>query len=271
MPLSLSPLLTLANVLSLCTVALGESKLRLLAPQKSKADPLGPVSKQSAVVSAPLKPAKAATTGVQRTATAANNAKPMQQPEAKRRKTNDKENAGPVSRIQPPSTAVAATPAPIAPAAIPSVSPQSASSIAYAAAAAASAAAAANGASTPTTAALQRLSLSQVPFTFAPSARHTLEDFDLGRPLGRGKYGRVYLARERQHNFICALKMLNLKQLSKYEVDHQLRREIEIQSNLRHPNILRLYSFFWCGTHTHSRAGGAVARWLDELSVLPCV
>jgi serine/threonine protein kinase len=28
-------------------------------------------------------------------------------------------------------------------------------------------------------------------------------------------------------------------------VEHQLRREIEIQSHLRHPNILRLYGYFY--------------------------
>lgn len=113
-----------------------------------------------------------------------------------------------------------------------------------------------------------RLSLSSIPFSFAPKARHTLEDFDLGRPLGRGKYGRVYLARERQHNFICALKMLNLAQLSKYEVDHQLRREIEIQSNLRHPNILRLYSFFWDSSHVYLileyAPQGELYKWLQK-------
>jgi serine/threonine protein kinase len=31
-------------------------------------------------------------------------------------------------------------------------------------------------------------------------------------------------------------------------VEHQLRREIEIQSHLRHPNILRLYGYF-CDAH----------------------
>ncbi|KAI5012577.1 hypothetical protein ZWY2020_024843, partial [Hordeum vulgare] len=29
------------------------------------------------------------------------------------------------------------------------------------------------------------------------------------------------------------------------EVEHQLRREVEIQSHLRHPNILRLYGYFY--------------------------
>jgi hypothetical protein len=28
-------------------------------------------------------------------------------------------------------------------------------------------------------------------------------------------------------------------------VEHQLRREIEIQTNLRHKNILRMFGYFW--------------------------
>jgi aurora kinase A len=60
-----------------------------------------------------------------------------------------------------------------------------------------------------------------------------LEDFDIGRPLGKGKFGNVYLARERQSKFILALKVLFKTQLEKANVEHQLRREVEIQSHLR--------------------------------------
>ncbi|KAG7461433.1 aurora kinase A [Solea senegalensis] len=74
--------------------------------------------------------------------------------------------------------------------------------------------------------------------------RWSLENFDIGRPLGKGKFGNVYLARERQSKFILALKVLFKKQLEKAGVEHQLRREVEIQSHLRHPNILRLYGYF---------------------------
>ncbi|KAJ7998876.1 hypothetical protein DPEC_G00209520 [Dallia pectoralis] len=74
--------------------------------------------------------------------------------------------------------------------------------------------------------------------------RWALENFDIGRPLGKGKFGNVYLARERQTMFILALKVLFKKQLEKAGVEHQLRREVEIQSHLRHPNILRLYGYF---------------------------
>lgn len=75
--------------------------------------------------------------------------------------------------------------------------------------------------------------------------RWTLKDFDIGRPLGHGKFGRVFLAREINSEFIVALKVLYKSQLEESKVSHQLRREIEIQSHLRHPNILRLYGYFY--------------------------
>uniref|UniRef100_A0A8C4J868 non-specific serine/threonine protein kinase n=1 Tax=Dromaius novaehollandiae TaxID=8790 RepID=A0A8C4J868_DRONO len=72
----------------------------------------------------------------------------------------------------------------------------------------------------------------------------TKEDFEVGRPLGKGKFGNVYLARERTSRFIVALKVLFKSQIEKEGVEHQLRREIEIQAHLRHPNVLRLYNYF---------------------------
>lgn len=72
----------------------------------------------------------------------------------------------------------------------------------------------------------------------------SLDDFDIGRPLGKGKFGNVYLAREKKSKYIVALKVLFKSQLQKSGVEHQLRREIEIQSHLRHNNILRLFGYF---------------------------
>jgi hypothetical protein len=72
----------------------------------------------------------------------------------------------------------------------------------------------------------------------------SISNFDIGRPLGKGKFGNVYLAREKKSKYIVALKVLHKKQLVKAGVEHQLRREIEIQSHLRHINVLRLYGFF---------------------------
>ncbi|NXV57516.1 AURKB kinase, partial [Molothrus ater] len=72
----------------------------------------------------------------------------------------------------------------------------------------------------------------------------SLDDFEVGRPLGKGKFGNVYLARERRSGFLVALKVLFKSQVEQEGVEHQLRREIEIQAHLRHPNVLRLYNYF---------------------------
>jgi aurora kinase len=72
-----------------------------------------------------------------------------------------------------------------------------------------------------------------------------LNDFEIGKPLGRGKFGSVYLAREKASKYIVAIKVLHKTQLLKAGVEHQLRREIEIQSHLRNPNILRMYGYFY--------------------------
>ena len=75
--------------------------------------------------------------------------------------------------------------------------------------------------------------------------RWKLDDFDVGYELGRGKFGQVYLAKEKKSKYLVALKVLKRNQLEKSNVEHQLKREIEIQSHLRgHHNILQLYGFF---------------------------
>ena len=48
-----------------------------------------------------------------------------------------------------------------------------------------------------------------------------------------------------------ALKVLFKSQLQKAQVEHQLRREIEIQSHLRHPNILRMFGYFYDETRVY--------------------
>ncbi|XP_061691850.1 aurora kinase B-like [Syngnathoides biaculeatus] len=80
--------------------------------------------------------------------------------------------------------------------------------------------------------------------TLVPKKQLTIDDFDIGRPLGKGKFGNVYLAKVKQVEALVALKVLFKSQIEKEGVEHQLRREIEIQSHLKHPNILRFYNYF---------------------------
>lgn len=61
----------------------------------------------------------------------------------------------------------------------------------------------------------------------------SLSSFEIGRPLGKGKFGRVYMARTKtEPKYIVALKCLHKEELVKAKVEKQLRREIEIQSHL---------------------------------------
>lgn len=72
----------------------------------------------------------------------------------------------------------------------------------------------------------------------------SLDDFEIGKKLGKGKFGKVYCVRDKSTDYICALKVMDKKELIEYKVEKQFRREVEIQSNLRHPNISRLYGHF---------------------------
>ena len=41
----------------------------------------------------------------------------------------------------------------------------------------------------------------------APRRAWTLDDFEIGRRLGQGKFGKVYLAREKQSGYVTAIKV----------------------------------------------------------------
>ncbi|WKY02536.1 hypothetical protein Q1695_016088 [Nippostrongylus brasiliensis] len=71
-----------------------------------------------------------------------------------------------------------------------------------------------------------------------------IEDFEIGRPLGKGKFGSVFMARSKEERVVVALKVMFKDQIRKHHVQHQVKREIEIQYHLRHPNILRLRGYF---------------------------
>ena len=54
----------------------------------------------------------------------------------------------------------------------------------------------------------------------------------------------MYLAREKKTQALVALKVLFKKQIEKHGVLHQLRQEVEIQSRLQHPRVMRLHAYF---------------------------
>ncbi|URD99524.1 serine threonine-protein kinase [Musa troglodytarum] len=72
----------------------------------------------------------------------------------------------------------------------------------------------------------------------------SISDFEIGKFIGEGKFGKVYLAREKQSGYVVALKVIFKAKLEKYRAHAHLRREIEIQHGLNHPNVLRLFAWF---------------------------
>ena len=73
----------------------------------------------------------------------------------------------------------------------------------------------------------------------------TLADFEIGKPLGSGKFGHVYLAREKRSKCVVALKVLCKKQLMDSGLTQNIIREIEIHCHLQHENIINFYGYFY--------------------------
>eukprot|EP01061_Rhynchopus_euleeides_P023530 TRINITY_DN38271_c0_g1_i1.p1 TRINITY_DN38271_c0_g1~~TRINITY_DN38271_c0_g1_i1.p1 ORF type:complete len:316 (+),score=146.75 TRINITY_DN38271_c0_g1_i1:136-948(+) len=71
-----------------------------------------------------------------------------------------------------------------------------------------------------------------------------MDDFDVGKQIGQGRYGSVFVARDKRTNAIVALKRLNIQSIVEGKILHQVERELEIMHRLQHPNILRLYTYF---------------------------
>ncbi|CAG8663055.1 24286_t:CDS:2 [Gigaspora margarita] len=76
-----------------------------------------------------------------------------------------------------------------------------------------------------------------------------MNDFEIVRQIGKGKYGHVYLAIYKASGYIVALKILLKQELQHEKLLKQLKREVEIQGNLDHPNILKLYGSFQDDNH----------------------
>ena len=72
----------------------------------------------------------------------------------------------------------------------------------------------------------------------------SLSRFSIAKPLGSGRFGRAYLAMERQSHFICCLKYVNIGRMHSANQIQMLAREVEINVNLSHENILRMYGYF---------------------------
>jgi serine/threonine protein kinase len=59
-----------------------------------------------------------------------------------------------------------------------------------------------------------------------------LNHFEVGKRLGNGRFGSVYLARETSSEFVVALKILFKSEISA-SIQYQVQREVAIQFHLQ--------------------------------------
>ena len=62
----------------------------------------------------------------------------------------------------------------------------------------------------------EQLGEDQTVKSFDPQ-KWSINDFEIGKPLGKGKFGQVYLAREIKTKFIVVLKTFFKKQIIEYQ------------------------------------------------------
>lgn len=72
-------------------------------------------------------------------------------------------------------------------------------------------------------------------------SRVSLDDYDLGEPLGSGTVGTIYRATEKATGRLVAVKRLHPSFSSNQMIAARFRREMLILERLRHPNIVEYY------------------------------
>jgi len=82
--------------------------------------------------------------------------------------------------------------------------------------------------------------------SLTPSQRKQwfLADFQIGSLLGRGRFGSVFVVKDKETENVFAMKMIVKATVEEMNMKHQLRREVEIHYHLNHENIIRLYAQF---------------------------
>jgi len=74
--------------------------------------------------------------------------------------------------------------------------------------------------------------------------RHSVKSrYEFLQTLGKGTYGKVRLARQRETNQYVAIKSIRKDKVGQLNMTH-IRREMEILSQISHPNIIKIYEVF---------------------------
>lgn len=71
-----------------------------------------------------------------------------------------------------------------------------------------------------------------------------ISDFEIGRPVGKGAYGEVYLCRTKEYHLLVAIKRIKKNKLSENS-QKMIKQEIEVLASLDHPSLLKMFAYFW--------------------------
>ncbi|KAL1564101.1 mitogen-activated protein kinase kinase kinase [Salvia divinorum] len=88
---------------------------------------------------------------------------------------------------------------------------------------------------------------------FAPALESIKSKWQKGKLIGRGTFGRVYVASNRETGALCAMKEVEIlpDDSKSAECIRQLEQEIKVLSRLKHPNIVQYYGSEVIGDKFH--------------------
>uniref|UniRef100_K4A8T9 non-specific serine/threonine protein kinase n=1 Tax=Setaria italica TaxID=4555 RepID=K4A8T9_SETIT len=75
-----------------------------------------------------------------------------------------------------------------------------------------------------------------------------LRNYNLGRTLGIGTFGKVKIAEHKLTGHRVAIKIINCRQMKNMEMEEKAKREIKILKLFIHPHIIRLYEVIYTPT-----------------------
>jgi serine/threonine protein kinase len=81
-------------------------------------------------------------------------------------------------------------------------------------------------------------------FRFQPSDC-VLTDFEIYEEIGSGEFSRVYRCVEKFTQQVCAIKVMDLHLLGCSDMFKQIEKELFVQTSVSHPNILKVYKWFY--------------------------
>eukprot|EP01018_Ginkgo_biloba_P039645 Gb_35443 [translate_table: standard] len=94
-------------------------------------------------------------------------------------------------------------------------------------------------------------SLRSTPVHFAYKDRTSIDDFEILKPISRGAFGRVFLARKRTTGDLFAIKVLRKADMIRKNAVENILAERDILISVRNPFVVRFFYSFTCSENLY--------------------